>query len=255
MNRAVTSPDPKTMRVLAAGSLKTAFLEIFAKSAAADDETQISFGPSGLLRMEIENGAKADVFASADIAHAEILCRQGGWAEPVAFCGNSLALLSAPGVELDGSLLDSMARADLTLGTSTPVADPSGDYAMRFFDNIEVTDSKLADRLRRKVVFLAGSADTPEPPPGRNTYAWLLESGRADLFLTYRTNGFAACADTPGITVHELPKNFGVHAIFGMTFRLGNTAAKACAAHLCDTTAQRALARYGFTTVNQIQGE
>ncbi len=251
----VATVDPGALQVFAAGSLKAAFLDIFADFSAVADDPHLSFGASGLLRRSIEKGTRADVFASADIKHAEILCRKGGWAEPVAFCGNSLALLAAPDVELNESVLDHMAHADLVLGMSTPEADPSGDYAMQFFDNIEATDQSLAARLRTKAVPLTGNAGTPEPPPGRNTYAWLLESGRADLFLTYRTNGLVACADTPGITLHELPETFGVHAIFGLTYRADNAMAKACAAHLCETTAQRVLAQHGFTAMNLVRGE
>ena len=41
---------------------------------------------------------------------------------------------------------------------------------------------------------LTGGPDSDPAPEGRNTYAWVMESDRADLFLTYCTNAVLAGA-------------------------------------------------------------
>ena len=48
-----------------------------AYEAAAVDKVQAKYGPSGLLRDEIAGGAKAEVFASANMEHPMALAKAG----------------------------------------------------------------------------------------------------------------------------------------------------------------------------------
>ena len=63
-----------TVQLYAAGSLRAALTEV---GRSFESETAISvkakFGPSGVLKDEILNGAKADVFASANLEHPRAL--------------------------------------------------------------------------------------------------------------------------------------------------------------------------------------
>ena len=60
----------------AAGSLRGALTEVAkAFEAASGVKVRAKFGPSGTLRDEIAGGAKAEVFASANMTHPELLRR------------------------------------------------------------------------------------------------------------------------------------------------------------------------------------
>ena len=60
--------------------------------------------------------------------------------------------------------------------------------------------------LEAKALKLVGAKDSATPPAGRNTYAWHLAEGRADLFLGYCSAGKVAAAELPGLNVVDLPK-------------------------------------------------
>ncbi len=87
------------------------------------------FGPSGLLREEIAGGAKAEVFASANMQHPGSLAASGKAGPTVLFARNRLCALARPGLDVTtATLLGRMLDPGVKLGTSTPKADPSGDY-------------------------------------------------------------------------------------------------------------------------------
>ncbi|MGN5899463.1 substrate-binding domain-containing protein, partial [Klebsiella pneumoniae] len=82
-----------TLTLLAAGSLRSAFLPLVAHfrqhtGLAVDAQ----FGPAGLLRERIEAGAPCAVFASANAAHPQALLQAGLAQECQGFAGNQLML-------------------------------------------------------------------------------------------------------------------------------------------------------------------
>src|SRR6516165_12114847 len=100
---------------------------------------QGKYGPSGILKDEIARGAKADVFASANMTHPQTLAETGKSGPVVLFARNRLCALVRPGLPITtANLLDRMLDLNVRLGTSTPKADPSGDYALEVFDKAEV---------------------------------------------------------------------------------------------------------------------
>lgn len=226
--------------LLAAGSLSGALGGI---GPVAGRPVRADFGPSGLLRARIEGGAAWDVFASADTGHPARLQAAGLGTAPRVFCSNRLALILRPGLSLnlDGAEAAALLRRpDLRLGISTPGNDPSGDYALDALDRL---DPGLAARALR----LTGAPDLPRPPEGRNPYAWLVASGAADLFLTYRTNARVACADTPGLSALDLPEALQPRAEYALTARTGaDTGPAALAEYLLSAPVQARLAALGF---------
>ncbi len=132
MTPAIAS-DPVLLH--AAGSLRGALTEVsqaFEKSAAL--KVQAKFGASGLLKDEIAAGAKAEVFASANMEHPQALAKAGKSRPVVLFARNRLCALVRPGLAVTSdTLLARMLDPEVKLGTSTPKADPSGDYAVEAF--------------------------------------------------------------------------------------------------------------------------
>ena len=78
------------------------------------------------------------------------------------------------------------------LGTSTPKADPSGDYAWEVFRKADKLKPGAFATLEKKALQLTGGPAAPPPPAGRSVYGWHVAEGKADIFLTYCTNALAA---------------------------------------------------------------
>lgn len=235
----------------AAGSLSAALGEV-AEGFAEAYGVRVSptFGPSGLMRARIEAGEAAHVFASANMAHPRRLAdaARGG---PVAlFARNSLCALAAPDVEVTGAtLLATMLSGDVRLGTSTPGADPSGDYAWALFDRAEAEHAGAGAALKAKALQLTGGPDSAPPPEGRNTYGWVVEEGRADLFLTYCTNAVLARAEVPALEIVVVPPELAVGADYGLiVLDRAPPEAWRLALYILSPEGQAVLNRYGFDT-------
>ncbi len=76
---AATSTDAPTIRVVAASDLKFALDEVIARLEKQHPEVQVnvSYGSSGTFLSQIENGAPADVFLSADLSYPRQLVEEG----------------------------------------------------------------------------------------------------------------------------------------------------------------------------------
>jgi len=154
----------------AAGSLRGALSEVIAAYAAASGDTvQPKFGASGLLKDEIASGAKAEVFTSANMGNPQALARENR-AGPVVlfvFARNRLCALVRPGLAVEpATLLDRMLDPQLKLGTSTPRADPSGDYAWEVFRKAETVRPGAYAQLEAKALQLIGGAVEPTATGG-----------------------------------------------------------------------------------------
>jgi ABC-type molybdate transport system substrate-binding protein len=248
---ACASPTPATgpVVVYAAGSLRDALTEVARDhEARTGQQVALTFGPSGLLRERIEKGEGAQVFASADTQHPQRLASGGGWAPQTVFVRNSLCALARPGLAVQTSnLLETLLRPEVKLGMSTPKADPSGDYALALFQKAEALVPGSPARLTNKALQLTGGPASPAAPAGRNLYAWVMEQGRADVFLTYCTNAVAARQQLAALQVVAVPPALQMGAAYGLTVRQGApAAADAFAKALLAPPAQTILARHGF---------
>lgn len=210
------------------------------------------FGPSGLLRAEIFAGAPWHVFISADTGHPAAIAEAGLGASPQLFCHNQLCLIVPDRFE-DADPVALIRREDLRLGISTPGNDPSGDYAMAILRRLDAQSPDGDAALR--ALKLAGAPDSPVAPSDRNAYAWMITQHMADLFLTYRSNAIAACADTPSLRMLALPRHLSVRASYALTFRPDAAEAQELAEALLSEEIQARLAAYGFEPAANITEE
>jgi ABC-type molybdate transport system substrate-binding protein len=234
------------VRLLAAGSLRAAFTELLGGFRGAPVEAE--YGPSGLLRQRIEAGVPADLFASADLGHPRALGQARGRPH-VVFARNRLCALAAPGVAATpATLLDRLLDPAVRVATSTPRADPSGDYAWAMFARAEALRPGARAALEAKALRLVGALDSPVPPPdeARSPYGWLMANGAADLFLTYCTNATVAAAEVPGARTVALPPSLAVGADYGMILLDERPAAARLALFILSPEGQAVLARHGF---------
>jgi ABC-type molybdate transport system substrate-binding protein len=239
-----------TVLLHAAGSLRGALTEVahaFEKSNGI--KVVPKWGPSGLLRDQIANGEKAEVFASANMEHPDALAKAGKAAPVTRFARNTLCALVRPGLDVtSANLLARMLDPGIKLGTSTPKADPSGDYAFEVFRRAEGLQAGANDALVSKALQLTGGPNSPAPPADRSLYGALVAAGQADIFLVYRTAAIAAQRENPGQQMVALPGELAVGADYGLTVIDGaSDAAKRFAAFILSPEGQAILAKHGFT--------
>ena len=237
------------VRLYAAGSLRAAMTEI-AQAFQAVEGIAVTgeFGPSGLLRGRIAKGEPAEVFASANMQHPESLHREGRAGPVVLFARNRLCALAGSALTVSPlTLLDRMLDPAVRLGTSTPKADPSGDYAWALFGKADKLRPGAFAALSEKAVKLTGGPDSPPPPKDRSVYGMLVAQGKADIFLTYCTNALRARKEEPSLQVVQVPQTMAVGADYGLTLINGASAeAGRFALFLLSVPGQTILARHGF---------
>lgn len=237
------------IQVYAAGSLREALTEIARDhEARTGQKVALTFGASGLLRERIEKGEGAQVFASADTQHPQRLATAGGWKPHAVFVRNGLCALTQPQVHTTPqTLLATLLQPGLRVGTSTPKADPSGDYTWELFRKAEALKPGAYATLDAKALKLTGAADSPKAPPGRGTYAWVMDNHQADVFLTYCTNAVSAQKEVPRLKTVDVPPELQVAAAYGFTVRLdAPPAAVVFGQALLAAPAQAIFKRYGF---------
>lgn len=239
------------LRVYAAGSLRAVLTEVSQLFEREQPGVRVvfTFGASGLLKDRIAAGEPADVFASANMAHPQALAAAGKAGPVRRFARNAMCALVAPSVDVTPeTLVDRLLDPALKLGTSTPKADPSGDYAWKVFERIEQQGRPGAfEQLSRKALQLTGGPSSPAPPPGRSVYAELVATGKADVFVTYCTNTVAAVAERGQLRSVAIPEAINVGADYGLTVRTGAAPqAEGFAAFVLSPPGQAVFARHGF---------
>jgi molybdate transport system substrate-binding protein len=242
----------ETINLYAAGSLRAALTEVaeaFERGKAGNVRVESTFGPSGLLRERIEKGEPAHVFASADTSHPRRLADKSHSTGQVRiFARNQLCALVRGGLSVTSvSLLDMMLDPQVRLGISTPKADPSGDYAFALFAKADKVRAGARAALESRALQLTGGPTSEKAPPDRNQYAWVMEGGKADLFLTYCTNAVLANKELPALQFVQMPADLNVGADYGMiVLKDAPAVATELAQFVLGEQGQAILTKYGF---------
>lgn len=244
---ACTPALAEDMTIYSAGTLRKALPELL---EAFEVETGIHstplFGPSGLLRREIERGHVPDVFASAIAAHPEALQRAGIMKNSQIFARNTLCVIARPGIPLhETHMLETLLDPSLRLGTSTPEADALGDYTWAVFRKAEALRPGAFHILDSKALRLVGGEIAPSK---RVSPAELLgDNGSADLFISYCTGTAATLKAVPGSTATALPEALTVPVELGIASRVhADQRAEQFIQFVVGDKGQDILARHGF---------
>jgi molybdate transport system substrate-binding protein len=155
---AVAAPavTPTTLTVFAAASLTEPFgamARVFEEDHPGV-ELLLNFAGSQALRLQIEQGARADVFASANVEHAEALLRAGLIERPIIFTHNQLVVIvpaTNPGAI---ERLADLARPGLKLVLAGPNV-PVGRYArqsLELLDDSPVLGANYSSRVLSNLV-------------------------------------------------------------------------------------------------------
>jgi molybdate transport system substrate-binding protein len=182
-----SSPDDggaATITVFAASSLTDAFGELGkafeAQRAAA---VELNFLSSSDLATQIEQGAPADVFASADEANMERVVDAGRAAGvPAVFARNRLAIAVRPGNPEGIGALEDLGDESLVVSLCNEEC-PAGRYALEAFETagVEVEPDSLESEVKAVVTRVA--------------------TGEADAGVVYATDVTAAGGEIEGVAI------------------------------------------------------
>jgi len=233
----------------AAGSLKSAMTELIGEyQKITPVEVEAQFAPSGLLRKRIEQGEHVDLYASANMKHPLALREEAKGGPVVMFARNKLCAIAQPEVAVDSvTLLGKLLDPKVRVGTSTPKADPAGDYAWKLFAKADKLSSGATSLLQDKALQLTGGPDSAKAPEGKNPYGWVMANKRADIFLTYCTNAVLAQKEVPALQIISVPEALSVGANYGLMVLNGDKGeASDLAMYILSEEGQQILAGYGF---------
>lgn len=156
--------DTTTLRVYAAASLKSTFEQLGQKFEDQHDDVKVEFNFAGSsdLVAQIQNGAPADVFASADEANMEKLTADGlEGAEPQLFATNTLTIAVPPGNPAGITSLSDLANSEVNLVVCAPQV-PCGAASERVKEAADLTWSPRSEEQNVTDVLnkvIAGEAD------------------------------------------------------------------------------------------------
>ena len=242
----------QSVNLAAAGSLNLALSEVAqAFTATTGIKVTQTYAPSGTLRQEIETGLRPDVFASADTASPQEL-EQEGLAGPVqVFAKNEIVAVFRSGFSQTVSpstLLSILLDPGTRIGTSTPVADPLGDYTQAIFQRADAVTTGAAATLEGKRDELVANPSAPAVPSRANNLVYFLDTTQTvDVFISYVTSAVQARAADPTLQIVYLPRELTVPAPFGLTVLNGASPdGQQFAQYILSPQGQRILASYGF---------
>jgi molybdate transport system substrate-binding protein len=176
-----------TLTVYAAASLTATFEQIAEEFETEHDgvDVRLSFGGSSDLVTQIQEGAPADVFASADTATMDTLVQDDlADGDPQDFATNVLEIAVPPGNPAGVESLQDLARNDVDLVTCAPEV-PCGAAARAVADQAGVTLDPVSEEQSVTDVLAK------------------VASGEADAGLVYVTDVQAAGDDVEGVTFPE----------------------------------------------------
>lgn len=181
------SGSDTTLTVYAAASLTATFQQIAKDFEAEHDgvDVKLNFQGSSDLVTQIQNGAPADVFASADTANMDKLVADGmNAADPQDFASNTLEIATPPGNPAGIGSFQDLAAKDVKLVVCAPEV-PCGAAAQQMADKLGVTLDPVSEE--QSVTDVLGK----------------VTSGEADAGLVYRTDVTAAGDSVTGVPFPE----------------------------------------------------
>jgi molybdate transport system substrate-binding protein len=232
------APAPRvTLTVAAAASLREVVMELDSLYRAEHPEVAVraTFGASGALRQQVEQGAPVDVFVSASERHVDALQR-AGMVDPRSrrvFAGNELVVVaraSAPTLVRGFRDLASPGVRRVALGAAASV--PAGEYAEQVLRSLGI-----AGAVARKAVYAQNV---------RQVLAYV-ERGEVDAGIVYRTDAATSRGVRVAATAPPASHEPITYPLVLVSRRPHADDARAYAAFLLGPRGREVLARRGFT--------
>jgi molybdate transport system substrate-binding protein len=226
--------EPREITVFAAASLREAFEDLAKtfESKSSGVKVRVNLAGSQELRIQIENGARADVFASADQKHMAALVKANLVATPRVFARNMPVVIVPKGNPAKVGSFEELTKAKkLVIGVPEV---PIGTYTM------EILEKAGAD-FKKKVLANVASRELNV----RQVLA-KVSLGEADAGIVYRTD---AMAGKDKVEIIEIPAKVNVIAeypIAVLSKAPQPAAARAFVDLLLSAEGQKRLAAAGF---------
>ena len=184
--------------VSAAASLTDALKEIGAKfEKESNTKVVFNFGASSMLARQIEEGAPADIFFSADEAQMNRIQNKIAPATRCDLLTNVLVVIAGKDSAQKLSQLSDLAKPEVTrIGIADPRAVPAGVYAKQV-----LTQAKLWEKIEPKIA------------PTENVRATLavVEAGNADAGFVYKTDAMISGKVRVAL---EIPSKFAPKIVY-----------------------------------------
>jgi molybdate transport system substrate-binding protein len=236
--------DTVTLKVFAASSLTDAFTEIGENFEAANSAVTITFNFAGSqsLRTQIEEGAPADVFASASIKEMEAAVAGKFIVEgaPQIFLHNKLVVILPADNPANLENLEDLANAGIKIVVAAEEV-PVGNYARQSLDLMNSSFGvDFKDRVLTNVV---SNEDNVRQVISK------VQLGEADAGIAY-VSDIAALADLKTI---EIPAELNVIAQYPVAPLVDSenaALARAFVAYVLSAEGQAVLQKWGFAPPN-----
>lgn len=220
--------------IQAAASLKGALTELSDNYKQAhnlkDDQIAINFAGSGTLRQQIEEGAPASLFISANEKNMTMLEEKGLMTDVKPFVTNELVLIVPHGRDM--IRIDQLPTVNrLVLGN--PETVPVGNYGKQTLTNLGLWEQVEPQVVYAKDVKAVTAA---------------ISQGAGDAGFVYKTDGIAA-GDTVTIAA-TAPSDSHDPVIYpiGIIKKYDNTLARDFYQYIVSKEGQAVLEKYGFTS-------
>ena len=228
------------MTVFAAASLTDAFTEIGADFEAAHPGVTVTFNFAGspALRTQIEEGAPADVFASANTKEMDTLVSGGlvDSAEPQLFLTNQLVVILPADNPARVNSLEALATPGLKLVLAAEEV-PVGKYARQ---SLELMNGLYgADFKARVLANVVSNEDNVKQVVAK------VQLGEADAGIAYSSDAVAA----PELVQIQIPAELNVIAKYPIAALLAapeSDLADEFVAYVLSADGQATLAKWGF---------
>jgi molybdate transport system substrate-binding protein len=232
--------------VFAAASLTDAFTEIAAAFEEKNPETEIEFSFLGspALRTQLEQGARADIYASADVPNMTAAVQSGVVQDAgKIFVRNSLVVITPANNPGQVNAPIDLRRGGLKLVLAAPEV-PVGSYSRQAFAKMEMDapyGAGFADAVLKNLVSNESNV---------RQVVTKVELGEADAGIVYGTDVTPAVA--PKLKVIPIPATFNVIAEYpvALTKAPGNPAvAQAFIDFVLSSDGQAILKKWNFQPV------
>jgi molybdate transport system substrate-binding protein len=195
----------KVLIIFAASSLTDAFQDLVKtyESTHPGIKISLSFAGSQILRTQLEQGAVADIFASADHKNMDILARDNIAASnpDQVFATNRLIVILPPGNPAGVITLHDLARPGVKLILADPSV-PAGNYARQILAKISA-DPAYGSGFSTAVLANVVSNETDV-----RQVVTKVELGEADAGIVYVSDKFAS----PELVTIPIPEKFNIIA-------------------------------------------
>jgi molybdate transport system substrate-binding protein len=237
------TPEPKTLTIFAAASLTDAFKEIGKSFEAANPGVTVEFNFAGsqTLRTQIEQGAQADVFASANSKEMDALV-SGNFVPAGSakiFLTNQLVVIMPANNPAGLTALADLAKPGLKVVLAAKEV-PVGNYALQVLDKL---DAALGSGFKDKVLANVVSYENDV-----KQVVAKVQLDEADAGMVYSSDAVAA----PELQKIDIPEENNVVAKYplaALTQSRNPELTQAFIAYVLSADGQAVLQKWGFLPV------